>query len=247
MRSDTQHPPRLPRIDRTRVKDLALDELKRYIASGAVAPGHRLPSERDLAQQLGIGRNSVREAIKVLEAIGIVESRIGEGTYISDQAGASMGRAIGLSLATWGGALIEILRARQMIETEAAGVAALQATEGDLASIQEYIDLMAQHADSGDVHAYIAMDMSFHRRVAASTHNTIIGEIVTNLIDLLEEVLRDAHVDQLEPMVEGGASHRDIAEAIVRRDPRAASDAMRDHLQFSTELWAAVTSLSQEL
>ncbi|MBC8076492.1 MAG: FadR family transcriptional regulator, partial [Chloroflexales bacterium] len=105
----------LSRIDRASIKDLALQQLKRYILSGSMKPGDRLPAERSLAEQLGVGRSSVREALKVLEAIGLVESRIGEGTFITNQGGASIGRTIGASLAVWGSTIVEILEARRII------------------------------------------------------------------------------------------------------------------------------------
>lgn len=243
MTSENTSPTELARIDRASIKDLALDQLKRYIASGAVMAGQRLPSERELARQLGVGRNSVREALKVLEAVGIVESRIGEGTFITEQTGASIGRTIGLSLAAWGGTLVEILKARQMIETEAASVAAQQARSADIAALEGELLQMEAKAAEEAVYEYLAADMNFHRLVARATRNAIIAGIVANLIDTLEEVLREAHADQIMTVAEGTATHRDIYAAIARHDSTAASDAMRQHLQFSSELWAAVTSL----
>ena len=233
--------PKLSRIDRASVKDLALEQLKRYIASGAVAAGQRLPSERELARRLGVGRNSVREALKVLEAVGIVESRIGEGTFITEQTGASIGRAIGLSLATWGGTLVEILKARQMVEVETAREAARHAGPADLAALEA--ELVRMEAAGAAVYDYLAADMHFHRLVATATHNSIVAGIVGNLIDTLEAVLREANADQITTVAEGGATHRDIHAAIERRTPDAAAEAMRRHLQFSTDFWAAITSL----
>lgn len=235
--------PELSRIDRSTVKDLALDQLKRYIASGAVVPGQRLPSERELAHRLGVGRNSVREALKVLGAVGLVEVRVGEGTFISEQTGSSIGRTIGLSLAAGGGALIEIIQARQMIEVEACAIAADKARPDDIDGLRTCLQSMERFAREGKVHDYLTADMGFHARIARATYNSIISVIITNLTDILAEVLRDAQAEQLEPMVESGASHREIFDAIVQRNPHLAADAMRRHLQFSAELWAAISTL----
>ena len=124
------------RIKPPNIKNLALDQIKQLIASGAVAPGQRLPPERELAERLGVGRNSVREALKILEAVGLVESRVGDGTFITAQTGASIGRTIGLSLALWGGSIVEILDARRMIEVEATRAPAETITEQELADLE---------------------------------------------------------------------------------------------------------------
>lgn len=177
----------------------------------------------------------------MLEAVGIVESRVGEGTFITEQAGTSIGRTIGLSLAAWGGTLVEVLAARQMIEVEAARVAAERAEPADAAAIEAELVRMESSGDS--VHEYLAADMNFHRLVAAATHNSIVAGIVANLIDMLEAVLREAHADQITSVAEEGATHRDIYTGIAGRDPALAANAMREHLRFSTEVWATVTSL----
>src|SRR5438067_827628 len=119
-----------------KIKDLALAQLKRFIVSGAVQPGQRLPPERELAEKLGVGRNSIREALKVLEAVGLIESRVGDGTFVTAQTGASIGRTIGFSLAMWGGTIVEILDARRMIEVEAACAAAQHIDSQELAALE---------------------------------------------------------------------------------------------------------------
>jgi GntR family transcriptional repressor for pyruvate dehydrogenase complex len=228
-------------IDRTSIKDLALEQLKRYILAADILPGQRLPSERELAERLGVGRNSVREALKVLEAVGLVESRIGEGTFITAQTGTSIGRAIGFGLAAWGGAIMEILGARQIIEVEAARVAAENADEPDLRNLAN--ELQRMEAAIGRSREYLAADMNFHRLVGKATHNAIVAQIIAGLIDLLEEVLREVHTDQLPTSSEGPGTHRAVYEAITCRNPAAAGEMMRQHLQFSTELWRTMVSL----
>ena len=240
MTSRTLEAPDFTRIERVSIKDQVLQQLKQYIISGVVQPGHRLPSERELAEWLGIGRTSVREALKTLEAIGLVESRVGDGTFITAQIGASIGRTIGLGLMTWGGTIVEIMEARRMIEGEAARSAAERATAEDLRAMAHALDQM-EHAAT--FHDYLAADMQFHRLVGQATHNTIMARIVANLIDLLEEVLRETQGDQLRTSAEGKATHRAVFAAIEQRTPLAAGDAMRQHLSFASELWQAVISL----
>ncbi|HMN31501.1 MAG TPA: FadR/GntR family transcriptional regulator [Caldilineaceae bacterium] len=230
----------LDRVQKINIKDFALEQLKRYILSGVTAPGERLPSERELAEQLGVGRNSVREALKILEAVGLVEAHIGEGTFITAQVGATFGRTVGYSLALWGGAIVEILDARQAIEIEAARLAAERSTGEDLLALQVEVERMAV---ANSFAAYLAADMNFHRLIGKGTHNEIVAHIVSNLIDLLEEVLREAHTEPLRMDAEGSGTHQAIYAAIMRRDAPAAAEMMRQHLHFTIELWQAVISV----
>jgi len=233
----------LNRATRVNIKDFTLEELKRFILSGVIAPGGRLPSERELAEHLGVGRNSVREALKILEAVGLVEAHIGEGTFLTAQVGANFGRTIGYSLAVWGGAIVEILDARQAIEIEAARLAAERATAEDRQLLGTEVERMATASGFA---AYLAADMHFHRLVGRATHNEIVSHIVSNLIDLLEEVLREARTEPLVTNAEGHGTHRAIYEAIVQQDAPRAAETMRQHLKFTIELWQAVISLGAQ-
>ena len=96
------------------------------------------------------------------------------------------------------------------------------------------------------VHAYLKADFNFHRRIGEASHNAIISQFVSNLVDLLEEVLRESQSDSLPPQAEGGGTHQAIYNAIARRDADAAGDLMRDHIQFSSEVWQTVISLTAE-
>ncbi len=232
----------LTTIQKASVKDQTLEQLKKYILSGAVGLGDRLPSERALAEALGVGRYSVREALKILEAVGLVESRVGDGTFLTTNTGANFGRILGLSLASWGGTIIEILDARKMIEVEAVRVAAERATEEQIELLANELEEMQSHTQ--DFRQYLKADMNFHRRIGEASQNAIISQFVNNLIDLLEEVLKETHSDELPTQAEGSGTHETIYQAIVRREPDTASRLMRDHIQFTSEVWQAVISLT---
>ena len=234
----------LKTIEKVSVKDQTLEQLKNYILSGVVPLGERLPSERALADALGVGRYSVREALKVLEAVGLVESRVGEGTFLTTNTGASFGRILGLSLATWGGTIIELQDARKMIETAAARAAAERATDSQIERIRAELDAMRANMDR--VQTYLKADFNFHRRIGEASQNAIISRFVSNLIDLLEEALKEAHSDSLPAQAEGGGTHQAIFDAIARGDAKAAGDLMRDHIQFSSEVWQTVISLTAD-
>lgn len=234
----------LKAVARVSIKDQTLEQLKHYIMSGKVGRGERLPSERVLAEALGVGRNTVREALKVLEAVGILETRIGDGTYISARTGAGIGQILGLSLAAWGGTILEILDARRIIETEAARVAAERHTDDDLQRLQD--ELAAMDAAGSDFRAYLKADMNFHRRIGEACHNSILADVLNNLIDLLENVLDEADSTELPTGAEGTGTHQAIYKAIAEGDAAAAGEIMRDHVHFTAELWRAVIALTAD-
>lgn len=230
----------LTRIERASIKDLALDQLKQFIVHTGVAPGQRLPSERELAEQLGVGRNSVREALKIMEAVGLVESRIGEGTFVVDQVGASIGRHIGFSIAVWGSTTLELMDARLLIEVEAARAAADRVLPRDVQAMQGSVDQMEAALDYP---AYLEADMAFHRQVAQSTRNEIVAHIVHDLTDLLQQTIHQVHADRLMARRAGALSHQAILDAIARNDGSQAANLMREHLAFAKDMWQTVISV----
>ncbi len=237
----TSKPLHLKPIKRESVKDQALEQLRQLIVSGAINANGRLPSERDLAERLGVGRNSVREALKVLEALGLIESRIGEGTFVVAQTGATIGRAIGLSLAAQGGTLVELHDARLMIEASTVRAAATRATKEDLRLLADELHKMDTAVE---FRAYLTADMNFHRVIAKASHNEVIWQIMTNLIDLLEATLQEIHLDSIGTTQEGEGTHHLVYVAILQQNPDAAELAMRKHLEFSTQYWQAIISVA---
>ena len=97
-----------------------------------------------------------------------------------------------------------------------------------------------------DVREYLKADMNFHRCIGVASHNAIISQFVGNLIDVLEEVLQETHLDTLPSQAEGGGTHQAIFDAIADRDGDAAGVLMRSHIRFSSEVWQTVISLTAE-
>ena len=227
-------------IQRVHVRDMALEQLKRYISANDILPGQKLPSERELAEQLGVARNSLREALRALETVGLIESRVGDGTFLVSQTGARIGRTIGLRLAIWGGTILEIHNARKMIEIETARVAAENATDDDIRQLAEQLCLMDVADQFRD---YISADMNFHRLIAQASKNQIIAEIVTNLTQMLEEILKETPMDELSTRADESRGHHRVLAAISAHNANEAAQVMREHLNFSMEMWMAIVSL----
>lgn len=199
-----------------------------HLIRGDWAAGERIPAERELCQQLGVGRASLREALKALEIMGMIETRLGDGTYVCDRSeflSRPLLWAIASSSTTDPQELIE---ARKLMEVELAGLAAERATGEDLKHIGAFLDEM--ESSTKDAAKFLAADVNFHLAVGQAAHNTIL----MNALHLIRNLLQQWISSSLK--VQGVApraleQHRKIFVAIAKRNSTAAREAMQVHLQ----------------
>lgn len=201
------------------------------ITAGDYAPGARLPSERDLAEEFGVSRPTVREAMIALEIRRLVDARPGSGIYVTEAAPAQ-GPAPELDIGAF-----ELTEARRLFEGEACALAASSITDEELAELDEILSLMI------DENAYAASigeqaDRRFHVTIARATRNAAIVMVVENLWDLryrsplCAAMLERARQVGVRPLIE---DHRKILTALQQRNPRLAREAMRAHLKHVIE------------
>ena len=213
------------------------DQIRALVKNGEFPAGARLPPERDLARQLGVSRPSVREALIALEVEGLVEVRIGSGIYV--QSGAEARPVNGALEATAGP--FELLRARYVIESECAALAAKSAKKGQVQAITEALDAM-QHEHEGGVKQPLSGDRLFHLRIAEATGNGALVAVVKMLWDertgpLYQQL--EHHYDSPSLWEHAIAEHRAVLKAIAAKDANGARAAMQRHLnqaykRFST-------------
>ena len=159
-----------PLIKRSLV-DQALEQLRWRISEGRWAVGERLPTEPELAAELGISRNTVREAMRVLAFSGLIEIRQGDGSYLR-----SMTDPLGAMRALSHCTLEQAQETRQILEVEAVGLAAVRRTEADLTALHEALKASAV-LYHGDLEAYISADLLFHKRLVDAAHNPALSEL----------------------------------------------------------------------
>ncbi len=194
------------------------------IRDGEWPLGHRLPGETTLAAQLGVGRSTLREAIRELAGKGVLESRQGAGVFVTAvDAGEDWDAVLRRST------IAAVIEARIAIEAEAAALAATRRTPADLREIRRA--LAARGVPGQSVPDHVDADMAFHRAVIAAAHN----EVLIQLFDAFLPRLRTAMIDMLKiaPVSSEAADHachRELAEAITTRSPEAAAAASRTHL-----------------
>jgi len=215
--------------------DEAITQLRQMIQSGELPPGSRLPPENQLAQQMGLSRSGIREAVKVLEAARVLVVKRGDGTYVTSLAPKLLLEGVGFAVEMLqGDTLLEVMEVRRLLEPAATGLAALRISDTQLDELGELLQQMQRKAD--DAEELMQADMAFHRLVIASTGN----ETLTSLLDGLSG--RTVRARVWRGVIEGNVTqvtieeHRAIYLALVARDPSLATAAAHLHVNTS-ESW----------
>jgi GntR family transcriptional repressor for pyruvate dehydrogenase complex len=201
-----------------KVTDLVLIQIKESIMRGELVPGDRLPGASELADKLGVGISSVREAIKMLESMGAVESRQGEGTFICDACHEGAANAFEIQLMLLPRTAEHLVQFREMFETAYTHLAMREATPGDLKKVEAVV--LGQEAkvqeQSPNALTSAQDELDFHRSVLYCTHNPYVIKIGEVSLKLLFDVLQD----RLAPLSIANAArdHRDILEALREKD-----------------------------
>ncbi|MNO60063.1 putative L-lactate dehydrogenase operon regulatory protein [compost metagenome] len=201
--------------------DIALEQIRQRIDTGIWLLGQRLPPEPELAEVLGMSRNTVREAVRVLTFSGVLEVRQGDGTYVR-----ACADPLGTMLALARSPVEQTLEARAMIEVEAARLAALRRTDEDLLALREALAASSERYGRDDLQDYIDHDLVFHQRVVDSAHNPVLSELYRYFSRAvragLEHTIGDPQREQPDFDL-----HRQMLEAIERGDADAAAAANR--------------------
>lgn len=217
---------RLQAVEPRRLYRQIADQIRTLIGSGDVAPGARLPAERDLARQLGVSRPSLREALIALEVEGLLDVRVGSGIYVSQPGERARGTEIDGAAGPF-----EVIRARRMIEGECAALAAKHGTPAQLRAIKRaHAELLREaRRDHNPLHA----DRAFHVAIAQATGNSALELVVQTLWDQRVGPLYRALEMKLEyPAMAGDTTgeHEAVLSAILAHRPAAARTAMRRHM-----------------
>jgi GntR family transcriptional repressor for pyruvate dehydrogenase complex len=215
-------------VRRTKVYEEVAARLRRLIAEGRLRPGDRLPSERELAQALGVSRTSVRDAIRTLQMAGLLEPRQGEGTVVREISPESIMAPLASALLARRDLLADLMAVRKMIEPAMAREAARRATPEEIRRMEAILARQAAKIEAGGL--AIDEDTAFHDMIARASRN----QVVLKVIDVLMDLLREGRERSLQVRGRPQRSlrgHRQILDAIRRRDPEGAARAMQVHLE----------------
>lgn len=194
-----------------------IEELRAQIASGEWPVGGRIPAEPHLAEALGVGRNTVREAVHALVHAGVLECRQGSGTYVmaADELAGAVARRVGAAQ------LAEAVEVRRALEVEAARLAALRRTNADLAALGKALASRDAAWSEGRFTDFVEADAELHTAVVAAAHNGMLAQLYASFGAALRESITDQMGGPADP--ERYVDHRRLIAAIRARDPGAAA------------------------
>lgn len=205
------------------------DQIKERIFRNELVEGEQLPNETELAEQFGVSRTVVREAMKRLEQEGFVEVQRGRGTFVVYRAGEAVRQSLGNLMEAQRGdnwrALVEV---RELLEPGIAYLAALRAGEEDLAALRAAVAVMDEAMDDAD--AYIQADSAFHLALAHATGNALVTALAESMVALLAAQRKAIFATPTGPQ-DGQYHHKRILHAIEHHDGAAARTAMAEHMQ----------------
>jgi DNA-binding FadR family transcriptional regulator len=212
-----------------------VNQIQQAIRDGQLPRGAKLPTERELAESFGVSRAVVREAVKVLDAIGLVTSRQGSGLYVRNEPIRSVTRAFFLSVSPDAESVERLFEFRQGLEMESARLAAGRRADADLEKMQEAIALVEHSADPVDWLLFGKADTQFHHAIAQASGNPYLQVAIATAREMQQDVVNliTDHPGSIRSAI---GHHQLIMDAIVKGDAGEASAAMAAHIEYTASI-----------
>jgi GntR family transcriptional regulator, transcriptional repressor for pyruvate dehydrogenase complex len=229
-------------VSRITLGEQVAAQLADQISHGRWQPGDRLPSETELCNALCIGRSTLREALKSLAFVGMVQMRPGEGTYVMDGTQALADRLNARGLLRTEKDLRDVSEARLILETELAALAAERMEPADLENLDEILAQMKHRLDE-EGREYAMLDVEFHLAIAKSSKNRLLHQLLVPIRETLQEFIAKS---QELPGIKQSAHehHARIVAALRQRNPEKARRAMRAHLSTCEQAFTLLGKIS---
>jgi GntR family transcriptional regulator, transcriptional repressor for pyruvate dehydrogenase complex len=227
--SDNRSVPAFEAVKLGRVSRQVVEQFQREVRTGRLRPGDKLPTERDMATQFGVGRNSVREALRELDMLGLVVSRHGEGTFVGDPTAEDLMAPFRAVIELSSTADESVMEFRRVFEPSIASLAATNITEDSAASLHAaLVDFESQVASQSA--GVERADADFHLMIGHATRNSTVIGVHTALYALLKDFRSKLARSSYQPTDHAVRGHRLVYEAIIAGDADRAARAMTDHL-----------------
>ncbi|MER5218188.1 FadR/GntR family transcriptional regulator [Streptomyces sp. NPDC002838] len=224
--------------------DEAMDKIKAMIVAGELAPGSRLPKEEILAAQLGLSRNSLREAVRALTAMRILVSRQGDGTYVSSLEPHLLLETLSFAAdVSQGRAALQLLQVRRLLEPQATGLAAAMLQPHDL---QELRDILDRCRSAATVEDFVAHDIAFHLRIVEAVGNPFLSMLLEVLSTRTQRVRIVRGSRTRDALDSAHQDHEEILRALQARDALLAVSAATVHIT-AVEQWLVTSCVDDTL
>lgn len=220
-------------IKNTKVYEQVMDQIREMIDNGVLKKGDKLPSERDLVEELQVSRASIREALRALEVIGLIECRQGEGNFIKSSFQDNLFEPLSIMYTLEGTNPEDILELRKIMEVEASGLAAKRITDEQLGELKE---IMERFENCTDEKMNAMIDKELHYKIAEYSGNVLIFNILRTVSHLVDDFIKDTRkliIADLEKKETLLLQHKEIYLAIEMHSSVAARKAMRQHLDYT--------------
>lgn len=232
-------------VSTMRSYEQVVEQLTERIHSGEFKPNQRLPTERELGELFGVSRGVIREAIKVLSSVGLVESRQGSGTYVTANLTPTVSRALVLSAKPEEGSLLALMELRQSTEVLAARLAAERREEAEIGPILEAARATVTAAESDNMHDFEDSDVIYHRLIVEAARNPFLITIHAAIRDIQRDVSSRV-VMMAGSMIMAADQHLRIAHAIGDQDSVTSAAVMDEHLGVTIRALQGVLALPPE-
>lgn len=227
--ADFRSIPKLPSIP-----EVVFEEIQRLVTDGELQPGDRLPSETELAERFGVGRSSIREAMRALQLLGVIEVIQGKGTFVREPG--ILPLVIDWTRIAQIGIISEVMEARQFMEVILAQLAAERATDEDIDALRAALEHSRESIPNLETNIQAGVD--FHLALADASHNQVLALMYRTIRDLYLETARQTRTSR-QVAEDRLHDHERILQGIIARDPEAAAQAMREHLEKARQILTA--------
>jgi len=224
-------------VNRNSLSDEIVEQIIGLISRGVLKPGERLPSEKELCLRFGVGRTTIREALRSMAVMGILDGRVGEGTFVSGDSRKYLEKALQWGLLIDRKSVNDLVETRLMLESQTAYAAAARATEENLQEIEETLEGMQKSLDRPA--EYLEHDLRFHLAIARATQNQILYNLLSMTRGYLQtwisESLSKPSTRKMRARAESSVrEHQKILQALRKRKPEEARQAMTEHILSSS-------------
>jgi GntR family transcriptional repressor for pyruvate dehydrogenase complex len=226
-----------------KVSAIAAEQIVDAIMRGHYSVGNKLPSEFELAEQMGISRPSIREALSALQAMAIIEARPGSGNYVVRlPSSAEENDAVHLIESEAG--CLEVMEAREALEPPVAALVATKGSSEVLSELKDILGAMSERAARNDFEAYLDADKAFHYALAEAVGNPLVTAALSPLLNSMDqrvyrEFTRQYYLKNVDDLKTVSALHSDVLDAIERGDGETAFAKMVEHWTRMREIWEA--------